>query len=60
MAAVGDGYNDLSMLRYAGFSIAMGNAPKDIQEECTHVTLTNNEDGVAVWIEDYLRGKNEL
>ena len=52
--AVGDGYNDLSMLEYAGFSIAMGNAPDDIKKVCNHVTLTNNEDGVAVWIEEAL------
>jgi len=54
MIAVGDGYNDLSMLEYAGFSIAMGNAPDDIKKACNHVTLTNNEDGVAVWIEETL------
>ena len=55
MAAVGDGYNDLSMLKYAGLSIAMGNAPEDIKKQCDHVTLSNNEDGVAVWIENHLR-----
>lgn len=54
IAAVGDGYNDLSMLEYAGFSIAMGNAPDDIKKVCDRVTLTNNEDGVAVWIEEVL------
>ena len=51
IAAIGDGYNDLSMLRYAGYSIAMGNAPDDIKAECDYVTLTNNEDGVAAWVE---------
>jgi Cof subfamily protein (haloacid dehalogenase superfamily) len=56
MAAVGDGYNDLSMLKYAGLSIAMGNAPEDIKKICGHVTLTNNEDGAAVWIERQLEG----
>ena len=55
MAAVGDGYNDLSMLEYAGFSIAMGNASEDIKSACDHVTLSNNEDGVAVWMENYLK-----
>lgn len=53
--AIGDGYNDLSMLKYAGFSIAMGNAPQDIKEICNHVTLDNNNDGVAIWIENYLK-----
>ena len=55
MAAVGDGYNDLSMLKYAGYSIAMGNAPDEIKKVCDHVTLTNNEDGVAVWMEEVCR-----
>ena len=54
MAAAGDGYNDLSMLKYAGFSIAMGNAPDDIKSECDYVTLTNNENGVAVWMKEVL------
>lgn len=51
-AAIGDSYNDVSMLKYAEISVAMANAPNDIKNECSHVTLTNNEDGVAVWMED--------
>lgn len=53
-AAIGDGYNDLSMLKHAGFSIAMGNAPDEIKAVCDHVTLPNTEDGVAVWMESIL------
>ena len=52
IAAAGDGYNDLSMLEYAGCSIAMANAPEDIKIKCDYVTLSNNEDGVAVWMEE--------
>ena len=52
--AVGDGYNDISMLRYAGLGIAMGNAPDDVKAACGNVTLTNNEDGVAEVVERYL------
>jgi len=55
MIAVGDGYNDLSMLKRAGYSVAMGNAPDDIKEVCDHVTLSNTEDGVAVFIEDFFK-----
>jgi Cof subfamily protein (haloacid dehalogenase superfamily) len=55
MIAIGDGYNDLSMLKYAGFSVAMGNAPDDIKAVCSHVTLPNNEDGASVFIEDFIR-----
>jgi hypothetical protein len=57
MIAVGDGYNDVSMLEYAGFSVAMENAPDDIKTMCDHVTLSNNDDGVAVVIEKYILGE---
>ena len=52
--AIGDSYNDLSMLKYAGFSIAMGNAYDEVKIACDYVTLTNEEDGVATWMEGYL------
>jgi len=52
--AIGDSYNDLSMLKYAGFSIAMGNAYDEVKAVCDYVTLTNNDDGVAVWMEEHL------
>lgn len=46
-AAVGDSFNDLSMLRIAGRSAAMGNAHQEIKDACHEVTLPNHEDGVA-------------
>lgn len=49
-AAVGDSFNDLSMLQIAGRSAAMGNAPKEIKAACHEVTLSNAEDGVAHFI----------
>jgi len=52
--AVGDSYNDVSMLEYAGFSVAVENAPDDIKEMCDHVTLSNNEDGVAEVIDRFV------
>ncbi|MCC3381974.1 Cof-type HAD-IIB family hydrolase [Paenibacillus farraposensis] len=45
--AIGDSYNDISMLTMAGKGIAMGNAKDDIKAACAEVTLTNAEDGVA-------------
>ncbi|MGP0575910.1 Cof-type HAD-IIB family hydrolase [Paenibacillus peoriae] len=45
--AIGDSYNDISMLTMAGTGIAMGNAKDDIKAVCSQVTLTNAEDGVA-------------
>lgn len=52
--ACGDGYNDLSMIRFAGLGVAMANAAKDIQSEADYVTLSNEEDGVAHVIEQFI------
>jgi hypothetical protein len=54
MVAVGDGYNDISMLKYAGLGIAMENSPDDVKAVCSEVTLSNNNDGVAAVIERYI------
>jgi hypothetical protein len=54
MIAVGDGMNDESMLRYAGLGIAMGNAPDEVKSFADIVTLTNDEDGVAQVIEEFI------
>ena len=52
---IGDNYNDLSMMKAAGYSVAMGNAPAEIQAACTTVTTTNEFDGVGMAIESALR-----
>ncbi len=52
--AVGDGYNDLSMIEYAGLGVAMGNAPDEIKQRADYVTQSNNEDGVACVIEKFI------
>lgn len=54
LIAMGDNYNDIGMLRLAGTSVAMGNAPADIQAVASFVTRTNNEDGVAYALEQLL------
>ncbi|MDM5292342.1 Cof-type HAD-IIB family hydrolase [Peribacillus simplex] len=45
--AIGDNYNDVSMFERVGLSVAMGNAPHDIQKLCDEVTGKNDESGVA-------------
>jgi len=52
--AVGDGYNDVCMLEYAGFGVAVENAPDDIKAACDFVTSSNNDDGVAEVIERFI------
>lgn len=45
--AIGDNYNDVSMLEKAGRSVAMGNADYYIKSLCDVITDTNEESGVA-------------
>ena len=52
--AMGDNYNDIDMLEYAGLGIAMGNAPEDVKKHGDDVTLTNDEDGVALALKKYV------
>jgi Cof subfamily protein (haloacid dehalogenase superfamily) len=52
--AMGDSYNDLAMIRFAGLGVAMGNAPDDIKEIANHVTDTNMNDGVAKVVESFI------
>lgn len=47
ICAIGDNYNDLSMIRMAGIGVAMGNAESEIKQLSDFVTLSNNESGVA-------------
>ncbi|MGG1573085.1 Cof-type HAD-IIB family hydrolase, partial [Fictibacillus sp. NRS-1165] len=58
--AIGDNYNDVSMLEKAGISVAMGNAYDEIKQIAKHVTKTNDESGVAYAIENYLEEKKGL
>lgn len=45
--AIGDGWNDVEMLRWAGRGVAMGQAPLDVQEAADDVTETVEADGVV-------------
>ena len=52
--AFGDGENDISMLKAAGIGVAMGNASDQIKEAADEVTLTNDQDGVAAAIRNWV------
>lgn len=54
--ACGDGFNDISMVEYAGLGVAMANAQAELKEVADYVTLSNDEDGVAHVIEKYILG----
>jgi len=53
--AMGDNFNDLEMLHYAGIGVVMGNADPALKQlEGLHVTESNSRDGVAVAIEKFI------
>lgn len=53
--AMGDGYNDVSMIQYAGLGVAMANAQPPVKANANLVTeQTNDEDGVAWFIKKLL------
>ena len=45
--AVGDNYNDISMLEKVGASVAVGNAEEEVKKICKYQSLSNDERGVA-------------
>lgn len=51
MVAVGDGFNDLSMIKFAGLGVAMANAQEEVKAAADYITLSNEEDGVADLVE---------
>ena len=55
--AMGDSYNDLSMLQAAGVGVAMGNAPAAIREKADLVTDTCARDGAAQALCRLLQGE---
>lgn len=52
--AFGDGQNDVSMLRWAGTGVAMGNAVDEAKAAADMVTASNNEDGIALALAEFL------
>ena len=58
--AVGDNYNDLEMLIFAGTGVVMANAPLSLREIAgLHPTASNVEDGVALAIEQFILNNSE-
>jgi hydroxymethylpyrimidine pyrophosphatase-like HAD family hydrolase len=50
-----DAENDIPMLRAAGIGVAMANATACVKAAADHVTLSNNEDGIAAALAHFLK-----
>lgn len=57
---IGDSYNDMPMLRFAGMGVAMGNAQKEVKEMADYVTASNDEDGIVNVIDKFMTPKDTV
>ena len=54
MVCCGDGFNDISMIQYAGLGVAMANAQEKVKDVADYITInSNDEDGIAEVIEKF-------
>jgi Cof subfamily protein (haloacid dehalogenase superfamily) len=56
VAVIGDGPNDIEMFRQAGVSIGMGQAVDEVKAAATHLTTSNDDEGWARGIEQFVLG----
>lgn len=55
--AIGDNFNDISMLKNAGLGVAMNNGANVAKEVARVIAPSNDEDGVALILERYILNK---
>lgn len=58
VVAFGNSENDVPMLHYAGTAVAVANAEAQVKAIATEVCASNEDDGVAKWIEEHVLNKN--
>jgi hypothetical protein len=51
---IGDNFNDVEMIEYAGIGVAMGNAPADVKAVAPWVAPSVEQDGAAAAIEEFV------
>lgn len=60
IATIGDMANDITMFQQSGVSIAMGNASPEVQKAATYVTSSNQEEGFAAAIDNFILPQDEV
>lgn len=58
--AFGDEKNDLHMIEFAGIGVAMENGVEEVKNIADHITKSNEEDGVAVFLADYFNLRQKI
>lgn len=53
LLVMGDGYNDLEMIKFAGVGVIMENAPEELKEYGDYIAPSNEESGVALFLKDF-------
>jgi Cof subfamily protein (haloacid dehalogenase superfamily) len=51
---MGNSFNDITMFEVAGLAIAMDNSPQEVKDAADFVTKSNNDDGVAYTLDNYI------
>lgn len=52
--AIGNYYNDIGMFKEANIGVAMSNSPELVKKEADYITKSNDDDGVALYIDRYI------
>lgn len=55
MICCGDGFNDKSMIHFAGLGVAMANAQPEVKAVADYITGSNDDDGIVQVIEQFMR-----
>ena len=56
--AIGNDYNDVPMFKVAGYSVAMKNSDDEVKKYADYVTESNDDDGVAIFLENLINFNN--
>ncbi|MGN0507483.1 MAG: Cof-type HAD-IIB family hydrolase [Lachnospiraceae bacterium] len=54
MICCGDGFNDITMIEYAGLGVAMANAREEVLAAADYVTASNDENGILQVIQKFI------
>nr|MBQ8253070.1 HAD family phosphatase [Lachnospiraceae bacterium] len=50
----GDGFNDMTMIQYAGVGVAMANAQEEVKKSADFITDSNDDDGIVTVIDKFI------